>query len=71
MTKWLTFHDPKWLNLKRPLTLYSQIVIKTVPVSSMEIAEAVKQAGGFTNCSREAMRYRLEDLDLLINLTGK
>ena len=36
-----------------------------------EIAEAVKQAGGFTNCSREAMRYRLEDLDLLINLTGK
>jgi len=25
MTKWLTFHDPKWLNLKRPLTAVREL----------------------------------------------
>jgi hypothetical protein len=36
-----------------------------------EIAGEVIRAGGFSNCSKEAMRYRLEDLGLLINRVGK
>jgi hypothetical protein len=34
------------------------------------IAGEVIRAGGFANCSKAAMRYRLEDLGLLINQTG-
>ncbi len=36
-----------------------------------EIAQKVIVAGNFTNVSKEAMCYRLNDLGLLINLTGK
>ncbi len=36
-----------------------------------EIAQRVISEGHFTNVSREAMCYRLHDLGLLINLTGK
>jgi Zn-dependent peptidase ImmA (M78 family) len=39
--------------------------------TAKDIAAEVIRAGGFFNCSKEAMRYRLEDLGLLINLTGK
>ena len=35
-----------------------------------EIASWVIEAGKFSNVSKEAMRYRLEDLGLLINNTG-
>lgn len=36
-----------------------------------EIAQKVINQGNFTNVSKEAMCYRLNDLGLLINLTGK
>lgn len=36
-----------------------------------EIAQKVIRAGNFTNVSKEAMCYRLHDLGLLLNLTGK
>lgn len=36
-----------------------------------EIAQKVIDQGNFTNVSKEAMCYRLHDLGLLINLTGK
>lgn len=38
--------------------------------TAKEIAGQVITTGCFSNCSREAMRYRLEDLGLLINRTG-
>jgi len=36
-----------------------------------EIAQKVIDQGGFTNVSREAMVYRLHELGLLVNATGK
>jgi hypothetical protein len=33
------------------------------------IAEAVREAGGFTNVSKEALVIRLQDLGVLVNLT--
>jgi Zn-dependent peptidase ImmA (M78 family) len=36
-----------------------------------EIAQKVIEHGAFTNASREAMAYRLQELGLLINVTGK
>ncbi len=39
--------------------------------TTKEIAEKVIAEGNFTNVSKEAMCYRLNDLGLLINLTGK
>jgi Zn-dependent peptidase ImmA (M78 family) len=45
------------------------IVLDPALDTAPEIAEAVKVAGGFTNCSREAMRYRLQDLGLLVDMT--
>ena len=36
-----------------------------------EIAQKVINQGAFTNVSREAMVYRLHELGLLINCTGK
>ncbi len=65
-----------------PLVMYnrkscfSRISRAVMPVldpcleTAKEIAQQVITAGGFTNCSKEAMRYRLEDLGMLINKTG-
>lgn len=39
--------------------------------TTKEIAQRVIAEGNFTNVSKEAMCYRLNDLGLLINLTGK
>ena len=39
--------------------------------TTKEIAQKVIAEGNFTNVSKEAMCYRLSDLGLLINLTGK
>jgi hypothetical protein len=35
------------------------------------IADAVREAGGFTNVSMQAMVIRLQDLGMLVNLTGR
>jgi Zn-dependent peptidase ImmA (M78 family) len=47
------------------------VVIDPALDTAKEIAQKVIIEGNFTNVSKEAMCYRLNDLGLLINLTGK
>jgi hypothetical protein len=47
------------------------VVIDPALDTAREIAQKVIIEGNFTNVSKEAMCYRLNDLGLLINLTGK
>lgn len=35
------------------------------------IADMIREAGGFTNVSKQAMIYRLQDLGMLINVSGR
>jgi Zn-dependent peptidase ImmA (M78 family) len=50
-----------------PLAKMSHPAIDPALDTAKGIAREVIEAGGFSNCSKEAMRYRLEDLGLLIN----
>jgi len=63
-----------------PVTIYNEkscfgrnnpIVLDPALDTVKEIAKKVIHEGEFTNVSMEAMCYRLHDLGLLINLTGK
>jgi Zn-dependent peptidase ImmA (M78 family) len=65
---------------QEPLILYNEkscfgrhnpIVLDPALDTVKEIAQEVIDQGAFTNVSREAMVYRLLDLGLLINSTGK
>ncbi len=47
------------------------VVIDPALDTTKEIAQKVILGGNFTNVSKEAMCYRLNDLGLLINMTGK
>jgi Zn-dependent peptidase ImmA (M78 family) len=47
------------------------VVIDPALDTTKEIAQKVITEGNFTNVSKEAMCYRLNDLGLLVNLTGK
>ena len=47
------------------------VVIDPALDTAKEIAQKVISEGNFVNVSREAMCYRLSDLGLLINMTGK
>jgi Zn-dependent peptidase ImmA (M78 family) len=63
-----------------PISIYNEkscfgrnnpIVLDPALDTVKEIAQKVINQGNFINVSREAMCYRLHDLGLLINLTGK
>lgn len=63
-----------------PLVIYNEkscfprhnpIVLDPSLDTAKEIAERVVGEGNFTNVSKEAMCYRLEELGILINQTGK
>jgi hypothetical protein len=64
---------------KDPLVMYNKrgcfgrwaMILDPALDTAPEIAEAVKVAGGFTNCSREAMGYRLQELGLLVDRTAR
>jgi len=47
------------------------VVIDPALDTTKEIAQKVIQEGNFTNGSKEAMCYRLNELGLLVNLAGK
>ena len=49
----------------------SPLVIDPALDTAKEIAQKVIQEGNFTNVSKEAMCYRLHELGMLINSTGK
>ncbi len=50
---------------------HNPIVLDPALDTVKEIAQEVIDRGGFTNVSKEAMVYRLQELGLLINVTGK
>ncbi len=60
-----------------PLVMYNKrgcfgrwaMILDPALETAPEIAEAVKVAGGFSNCSRQAMTYRLQELGLLVDRT--
>jgi Zn-dependent peptidase ImmA (M78 family) len=65
---------------REPLVLYNEkscfgrhspIAFDPALDTVKEIAQKVIEQGGFTNVSKEAMVYRLHELGLLINATGK
>jgi Zn-dependent peptidase ImmA (M78 family) len=63
-----------------PLGIYNErscfkrkngLVVDPSLATLKEIAEKVMDSGGFLNVSREAMVYRLQELGLIVNHTGK
>jgi Zn-dependent peptidase ImmA (M78 family) len=65
----LVMHNQK--SFLGPIAKRNHPAIDPALDTAKEIAREVIEAGGFSNCSKEAMRYRLEDLGLLINRVGK
>lgn len=64
----------------QPLLIYNEkscfrrnnpVVIDPALDTAKEIAQKVIREGNFTNVSKEAMCYRLNEVGLLINLAGK
>jgi Zn-dependent peptidase ImmA (M78 family) len=65
-------HEPLILyNEKSCFGRHNPIVLDPALDTVKEIAQEVIHQGAFTNVSREAMVYRLQELGLLINSTGK
>jgi Zn-dependent peptidase ImmA (M78 family) len=58
-------------NRKSCFGRYNPMVLDPALDTVKEIAQEVIHQGAFTNVSREAMVYRLQELGLMINATGK